>query len=51
MKVAFQCRVNPREVRIPNYSSHGSGKAFVVPNSTPGCYDNIRPYGILIKLV
>jgi hypothetical protein len=51
MKVAFQCRVNPREVRITtDYTKNGCGKTIVVPNSSPGCYDNIRPYGILIKL-
>lgn len=51
MKVAFQCRVNPKEARITNYSSHGCKRALIVPNSTPGCYDYIRPYGILLKRV
>jgi hypothetical protein len=52
MKVAFQCRVNPREVRITtDFTTEGCGKTIIVPNSKPGCYDNIRPYGILLLIV
>jgi len=46
VKLAFQCRLNPKEIRITHYSP---SQAYIVPNQRNDNYDNIRPYGILLK--
>jgi len=46
IKLAFQCRLNPKEIRITQYSP---SQAYIVPNQRNDNYTNIRPYGILLK--
>jgi len=47
VKLAFQCRLNPKEIRITPYRI---SKAYIVPNTEMFDYSNIRPYGILLKI-
>ncbi len=47
VKLAFQCRLNPNEIRITKF---GTSQAYIVPNQRNDNYDNIRPYGILLKV-
>jgi len=47
VKLAFQCRLNPEEIRLTNFNP---SLAYIVPNQNNDDYSKIRPYGILLKI-
>jgi len=47
VKLAFQCRLNPEEIRITDFPP---SLAYIVPNKSNSDYSSIRPYGILLKI-